>query len=134
MCDPLKPPWSIEGRVVFSPHPFPDKSADVYQLWCHLIQPFESFPDFLICDPLQPPKMPPGVLWGELYLSFYLYLYTMFDQRRLDIIDQVEHGRSPQQVTHLPPVWDILLPLAYTPDRRDQRRLVSLPKDTGKVG
>ena len=41
-----------------------------------------------------------------------LYLYTIFDQRRLDIFDQVEHGRSPQQVTHLPPVWDILLPLA----------------------
>ena len=41
-----------------------------------------------------------------------LYLYTIFDQRRLDIIDQVEHGRSPQQVTHLPPVWDLLLPLA----------------------
>ena len=37
---------------------------------------------------------------------------TIFDQRRLDIIDQVEHGRSPQQVTHLPPVWDLLLPLA----------------------
>ena len=28
--------------------------------------------------------------------------------------------------------WDILLPLAYTPDRRDQRLLVSHPKDTGK--
>ena len=45
-------------------------------------------------------------------LHLYLYLYTIFDQRRLDIIDQVEHGRSPQQVTHLPPVWDLLLPLA----------------------
>ena len=44
--------------------------------------------------------------------DLYLYLYTIFDQRRLDIIDQVEHGRSPQQVTHLPPVWDLLLPLA----------------------
>ena len=44
--------------------------------------------------------------------GLYLYLYTIFDQRRLDIIDQVEHGRSPQQVTHLPPVWDLLLPLA----------------------
>ena len=44
--------------------------------------------------------------------NLYLYLYTIFDQRRLDIIDQVEHGRSPQQVTHLPPVWDLLLPLA----------------------
>ena len=49
----------------------------------------------------------------QIQLSIlYLYLYTIFDQRRLDIIDQVEHGRSPQQVTHLPPVWDLLLPLA----------------------
>ena len=47
-----------------------------------------------------------------LCLYLYLYIYTIFDQRRLDIIDQVEHGRSPQQVTHLPPVWDLLLPLA----------------------
>ena len=39
--------------------------------------------------------------------------------------------RSPQQVTHLPPVWDIFLPLAKTPD---SRTLVSLPKDTGKLG
>ncbi len=29
----------------------------------------------------------------------------------LDIIDQVELW-SPRQVTHLPPVWDLLLPLA----------------------
>ena len=39
---------------------------------------------------------------------------------------------SPLQVTHLPPVWDLLLPLA-SPDRRDHRLLVSLPKDTGNV-
>ena len=30
--------------------------------------------------------------------------------------------------------WDLLLPLVYTPDRRDQRLLVSPPKDTGKAG
>ena len=29
------------------------------------------------------------------------------------------------------PVWNLLLPLTWTPDRRDQRLLVSLPKDTG---
>ena len=40
--------------------------------------------------------------------TFTLYLISVV----LDIIDQVEHGRSPQQVTHVPPVWDILLPLA----------------------
>ena len=56
-----------------------------------------------------------------------------FDQSHVDITDQVELW-SPRHVTHLPPVWDILLPLAYTPDRRDQRLLVSLPKGTGKVG
>ena len=33
-----------------------------------------------------------------------------FDQRRVDIADQVEL-LSPRQVTHLPPVWDILLHL-----------------------
>ena len=38
---------------------------------------------------------------------------------------------SPLQVRHLPPVWDLLLPLAQTPDRRDHRLLVSLPKDMG---
>ena len=48
----------------------------------------------------------------RLYIGHYLYLYTIFDQRRLDNIDQVEHGQSPQQVTHLPPVWDLLFPLA----------------------
>ena len=31
-------------------------------------------------------------------------------------------------------VWDLLLPMALTPDRRDHRLLVSLPKDTGKCG
>ena len=40
---------------------------------------------------------------------------------------------SPLQVTHLPPMWDILLPLTKTPDRRDQRVLMYLPKDTGDV-
>ena len=30
--------------------------------------------------------------------------------------------------------WGLLLPLALTPDRRDQRLLVSHPKDTGKEG
>ena len=28
------------------------------------------------------------------------------------------------------PLWDILLPLTWTPDRRDRRLLVSPPKDT----
>ena len=30
--------------------------------------------------------------------------------------------------------WAILLPLAWTPDIRDRRFIVSLPKDIGKGG
>ena len=44
-------------------------------------------------------------------LALCLYFYIIFDQRRVDIIDKVELW-SPRQVTHLPPVWDVLLPLA----------------------
>ena len=61
----------------------------------------------------------------EIIIFYHLHY---FDQRRVDIIDQVELW-SPRQITHIPPVWDILLP-----GRRYQRLLVSLPKDTGKVG
>ena len=38
---------------------------------------------------------------------------------------------SPRQVTHLPPVWHLLPPLA--PGRWDQWLLVSLSKDTNKI-
>ena len=41
---------------------------------------------------------------------------------------------SPRQVTHLPPVWDLLLPLASTPDRRDQWLIVSHLIDQAKSG
>ena len=41
-------------------------------------------------------------------LCLNLYLIHYFDQRPVYIIDQVELW-SPQQVTHLPPVWDISL-------------------------
>ena len=53
-------PWGIEGLIVFSRCPFPDESADVYQMWCQSVQlfgilsrllgqpvqPFGRFPDF----------------------------------------------------------------------------------------
>ena len=41
---------------------------------------------------------------------------------------------SPRQVIHLLPVWDILPPLAYTPDRKDRRLLVSPLKALAKWG
>ena len=40
---------------------------------------------------------------------------------------------SPRQVTHLPHERDILLPLAYSPHRRDQRLLMYHPKDTAPI-
>ena len=55
---PQNAPWGIEGRLVFSLFPFPDESADVNQSWCQSVQPFDSFPDFLMFDPLKPPKYP----------------------------------------------------------------------------
>ena len=50
----------------------------------------------------------------------------------ISIVKTLSTGRiwCLRQVTHLPRVWDLLLPR----NRRDQQLLVSLPKDTGKVG
>ena len=75
ICDPLNPPkclWCIEGRIVFSRYPFPDESADVYQIWCQSIQPFDSLPTFWICDPLKPPMCPLCVSRGNL-IGVYLF-------------------------------------------------------------
>ena len=61
MCDPLNPqntPWDIEGRTLFSLRPFPDESADVYQIWCQSVQRFDSFPRPLN---LWPSKAPWGI-------------------------------------------------------------------------
>ena len=64
ICDPLTlPSPNVEGRIVFSLCPFPDESANVYQIWCQSVQPFDILPDFWICDPLKPPEMP-LVSWG----------------------------------------------------------------------
>ena len=60
ICAPLKKPkcpWGIVERIVFSLCPFPDESADVYQIRCQPVQPFDSFPR--LCDPL-----PPNAPWG----------------------------------------------------------------------
>ena len=61
----LKPPLGIEGLIVFSPCPFPDESADLYQIWCQSVQPFDSFPKHLNLWPPKKPRNAPLVLWGE---------------------------------------------------------------------
>ena len=50
------------------------------------------------------------------------------------IHDYRRDGQPTDKAKNLPPVWDLLLPLAQTPDRRDQRFLLSVSTDTGKVG
>ena len=51
ICDPLTPPPNVEGRIVLSLCPFPDESADVYQMWCQSVQPFDSLPEFGLVTP-----------------------------------------------------------------------------------
>ena len=67
---PWNAPWGIEGRIIFSLCPFPDESADVYQMWCQSVQPFYRFPRILNWWPPNPPGMPSGVLRCELYLAY----------------------------------------------------------------
>ena len=49
------------GRIVFSLCPFPDESADVYQIRCQSMQPFDSFPRLLNLWPPTPPNAPCGI-------------------------------------------------------------------------
>ena len=65
--DPLKPPemppgyW---GANCIWPIPFPDESADVYQIGCQSVKPFDSFPKLLNMWPPTPP--PPRIAHGVL--------------------------------------------------------------------
>ena len=43
-CVTPYPPPHVEGRLVFTLCPFPDESADVYQIWCQWVQSFDSLP------------------------------------------------------------------------------------------
>ena len=71
ICDPLKPPTmppgGIVGRLVFSPCPFLDESADVNQSWCQSVQPFDSFSSLLNVWPPKTPSVPPCVSKGNLF-------------------------------------------------------------------
>ena len=76
ICDPLNPPpprmpLRYCGRIVFGLCPFPDESADVYQIWSQSVQPFDSFPRLLNLWPPTPPPPPNarGVLRGDLDLA-----------------------------------------------------------------
>ena len=65
------PPPNVEGRIVFSLCPFPDESANVYQIWCQsVIGPAVWQPPRLF--DLWPPKPPemPLVSWCSLCLAY----------------------------------------------------------------
>ena len=79
-CWPLNPPKCPSlclgggGGNLFGLYPFPDGSADVCQIWCQSVHPFDCFPRLLnLWHPNPPPVMPPGVLRGDLYLAYVHY-------------------------------------------------------------
>ena len=66
------PPCVSRGNL-FGVYLFPDGSADVCDIWCQSVQPFDSFPRLLnLWHPTPPhlPKCSPGVLRGEVYLAY----------------------------------------------------------------
>ena len=72
ISDPLTPPnapWGIEGLIVFSLCPFPDKSAGVYQIWCQLVHPFGSYSRFLNFWPPKTPQNAPSGIEGLIVFS-----------------------------------------------------------------
>ena len=66
---PQKCPLGYWGRIVFSLCPFPDESADVYQIRCQSVQPFDSFPRLLNVWPPTPPPNAPWGIQGRLWFS-----------------------------------------------------------------
>ena len=65
--NPQNSPLGIEGLIVFSICPFPDESADVYQIWCQSVQQFGRFSRLLhFVTPYNPPKCitPQNAPWG----------------------------------------------------------------------
>ena len=70
IVDPLKPPKCpcVSSGNLFGVYPFPDESAQVYQIWCQSDQPFDIFPWLLNLWPPNPPPHP--MSRGELYLAY----------------------------------------------------------------
>ena len=71
ICDPPNPPprnaaWGV-GQIVFSICPFPDEAADVYQIWCQSVHPFDSFPRLFNVWHLKKTKHPPPLVSRGAY-------------------------------------------------------------------
>ena len=57
------------GRIIFILCPFPDESADVYQIRCQSVQLFDSFPRHLNLWPPKTPQNTPWCIVGRLVFS-----------------------------------------------------------------
>ena len=57
------------GANCFSLRPFPDESTDVYQIWCHSVHPFGSFPRLKCMTPKTPRNAPCGIE-GRIVFSY----------------------------------------------------------------
>ena len=66
---PTNAPWCLEGLLFFNLHQFRDESAYVCQIWSRSVQWFGIFPRFVTFLPHKPPKMPPGLSWGQFFLG-----------------------------------------------------------------
>ena len=68
--DPLNPPkfpLGYRGANCFWHIPFPNESADVYQIWCQSVHPFGSFSRFVNFWPPKTPKSPLGDT-GQIFI------------------------------------------------------------------
>ena len=64
-------PCGIEVRIVFSYVHSQTNSQTCTKFGANRSSSFTASPDIWICDPPNPPpQMPPGVLWGDLYLAY----------------------------------------------------------------
>ena len=67
---PRNAPCGIEGRIVFSYVHSQTNPQTCTKFGANRSSSLTAFPDIWICHPLKSPKMPPGVLWGDLYLAY----------------------------------------------------------------
>ena len=70
LTPPQMPPGVLRGDLYLAYVHSQMNPHTCSKSWCQSVEPFDSFPDILICDPLKPPKMPRGVFWGDLYLAY----------------------------------------------------------------
>ena len=74
------------GRIVFSLCRFPDESADLYQIWCQSVQPFDSFPRLLnLCPKNKGDINDPDNYRGITLLCCLGKLFTLVINERLTV-------------------------------------------------